>query len=45
MVVALYPGRFDPVTYGHIDIAARASKLFDSVVIGVAYSRLSLIHI
>ena len=39
MVVALYPGRFDPVTYGHIDIAARASKLFDSVVIGVAYSR------
>ncbi len=39
MVVALYPGRFDPVTFGHIDIATRASKLFDSVVIGVAYSR------
>ena len=39
MVIALYPGRFDPVTYGHIDIADRASKLFDSVVIGVAYSR------
>ena len=39
MVVALYPGRFDPVPYGHIDSAARASKLIDSVVIGVAYSR------
>ena len=39
MATALYPGRFDPVTKGHIDIASRASSLFDEVVIGVAYSR------
>ena len=35
MKKALYPGSFDPVTYGHIDIAERASSLFDELVIGV----------
>ncbi len=35
MITALYPGSFDPVTNGHVDIAARASKLFDRVVVGV----------
>ncbi len=35
MVAALYPGSFDPVTVGHLDIAARASALFDEVVVGV----------
>lgn len=35
MAVAIYPGRFDPVTNGHIDIVARASKLFDRLVVGV----------
>lgn len=35
MVAALYPGSFDPVTVGHLDIAARAAKLFDEVVVGV----------
>lgn len=35
MVIALYPGSFDPVTHGHIDIATRASALFDQLVIGV----------
>jgi len=35
MVIALYPGSFDPVTVGHLDIAARAAKLFDEVVVGV----------
>ena len=35
MVVALYPGSFDPVTVGHLDIAARASALFDKVVVSV----------
>ena len=35
MTVALYPGSFDPVTNGHIDIATRAASLFDHVVIGV----------
>lgn len=35
MTIALYPGSFDPVTYGHLDIATRASKVFDEVVMGV----------
>jgi pantetheine-phosphate adenylyltransferase len=33
--VALYPGRFDPVTNGHLDIVCRSAKLFDKVVVGV----------
>ena len=35
MVRALYPGSFDPVHNGHVDIATRASHLFDELVIGV----------
>ncbi len=35
MIIALYPGSFDPITKGHIDIVSRASKLFDKVVIGI----------
>ena len=35
MTTALYPGSFDPITNGHLDIAARASKLFQKVVVGV----------
>lgn len=35
MRVAVYPGSFDPITYGHIDIARRAARLFDRVVIAV----------
>ncbi len=35
MKTAIYPGSFDPVTLGHIDIIERASKLFDHLVIGV----------
>ncbi|KUO49017.1 MAG: phosphopantetheine adenylyltransferase [Desulfitibacter sp. BRH_c19] len=33
---AIYPGTFDPVTNGHLDIANRAAKLFDKIIIGVA---------
>ena len=33
---AMYPGTFDPITNGHIDIARRASKMFDRVVIAIA---------
>lgn len=36
MVVAMYPGRFDPVTNGHLDIVERASKIFDHLIIGIA---------
>ena len=35
-VIAVYPGTFDPVTLGHEDIVARASKLFDTVIVAVA---------
>ena len=35
MITALYPGSFDPITNGHIDIATRASKLFDRIIIGI----------
>ena len=35
MLIALYPGSFDPVTNGHIGVATRAAALFDELVIGV----------
>ena len=35
MSVAVYPGSFDPITNGHLDIVERASAVFDTVVIGV----------
>lgn len=35
---ALYPGTFDPVTYGHLDVINRTAKLYDRVFIGVAKS-------
>jgi pantetheine-phosphate adenylyltransferase len=34
--LAIYPGSFDPITYGHIDIIERASLIFDNVVVSVA---------
>jgi pantetheine-phosphate adenylyltransferase len=39
MLIAIYPGTFDPMTRGHEDLVRRASKLFDRVVVGVADSR------
>ncbi len=33
--IAIYPGSFDPITNGHIDLIRRASKLFDQVIIGI----------
>ena len=36
--IALYPGTFDPITNGHLDIIERASKLFDEVIVAVAVS-------
>ena len=35
MTIAIYPGSFDPITNGHLDIALRAAKLFDKVIVGV----------
>ena len=34
--VAIYPGTFDPITYGHIDVIKKASKLFDTIIVGVS---------
>ena len=34
--VALYPGTFDPITNGHVDLVQRAAKLFDRVIVAVA---------
>ena len=36
MATAIYPGSFDPITNGHIDIAKRATKLFDKLIVAVA---------
>ena len=35
MQVAIYPGSFDPVTYGHLDIIHRSAKIFEHLIIGV----------
>ncbi len=35
---AVYPGTFDPVTYGHIDLIRRACKIFDEVIVAVAHN-------
>ncbi len=35
MTIAIYPGSFDPITYGHLDIIRRAAPLFDELIIGV----------
>lgn len=37
-ITAIYPGTFDPVTLGHIDVATRASKMFDNLIVAVAAS-------
>jgi len=35
LTIAIYPGSFDPLTNGHLDIAVRASRLFDKLIIGI----------
>ncbi|KWX06888.1 pantetheine-phosphate adenylyltransferase [Hydrogenibacillus schlegelii] len=39
MTVAVYPGSFDPVTYGHLDIVERASRVFDRLIVAVLINR------
>ena len=41
MVTALYPGSFDPITLGHMDIATRSAALFDKVYVAVVDTRTS----
>src|SRR5437016_5354217 len=38
ITTAIYPGTFDPITNGHLDIIERASKLFDNVIVAIAAS-------
>lgn len=35
-IIAIYPGTFDPITYGHLDIIIRAIKIFDNIIIAIA---------
>lgn len=36
--IAIYPGTFDPITNGHLDVIIRSSKIFDKVIVAVAHS-------
>ena len=36
--IGVYPGTFDPITYGHMDVLQRASKLFDRVTVAIAHN-------
>jgi len=35
LTIALYPGSFDPITNGHLDIVKRAASLFDKLIVGI----------
>lgn len=39
MRTAVYPGSFDPITYGHVDIATRASAIFDKIYVAMVYTK------
>jgi pantetheine-phosphate adenylyltransferase len=38
MKTVIYPGTFDPITNGHVDLVERAARLFDKVIVAIAYS-------
>ena len=38
MITAVYPGSFDPATYGHLDVIRRASVSFDRIIVGVLHN-------
>lgn len=42
MSIAIYPGTFDPITFGHIDVASRASKAFDELIVVVMNNSLKM---
>ena len=37
--IGIYPGSFDPVTLGHLDIIERSSRMFDRLIVGVLYNK------
>ena len=37
--IAIYPGTFDPITLGHVDVLKRASKMFDKVIVAIAINQ------
>ena len=39
MATAVYPGSFDPITFGHLDIIKRTAAVFDKVIIGVLINK------
>lgn len=39
MKFAIYPGTFDPITYGHVDVIKRALKIFDSIIVAVGENK------
>ncbi|MDC1211090.1 pantetheine-phosphate adenylyltransferase [Porticoccaceae bacterium] len=39
MTTIVYPGTFDPITNGHIDLVERASRMFDKIIVGIATSQ------
>ena len=43
--VAIYPGTFDPITYGHIDVIKKALKLFDKIVVSTDSEKIKKIAI
>lgn len=36
MIIAIYPGTFDPITYGHLDVIKRAAAIFDRIIVAVS---------
>jgi len=43
--VAVYPGTFDPITYGHIDVIKKALKLFDKVIVATSDGANKIIYL
>ena len=39
MLTGIYPGSFDPVTYGHLDIIKRSAEMVDELVVGVLHNK------
>ena len=44
MRIAVYPGSFDPITNGHLDIIQRSSRLFDKLIVAVVKTRIKSLY-